>query len=151
MLNTKQGENKMTKIEITKNKHGVCRTEKDPKYPRVFVDLGGLGFTDYDVDLDLKGTPEFEIRSQIDTVLRRHKGRIAPVDDVAKQAIEHIGLPKNTKYYWDDYAGCDMCPCSGGVVIEHEHEHDYRAKVDDFEGQKEMIEKQHMAIKKEMQ
>ena len=117
------------KITIKQNKHGVCRTEKDSKYPRVFVDFAGLGFENFNADLKFKDTPEFQARSIMDFMLRKVKGSLAPIDAIARQAIESIGLPQDTRYYWDDYAGCDMCPCSGAVVLEHEHTHDYRAIV----------------------
>lgn len=32
--------------------------------------------------------------------------------------LEALGLPADTKYRWNIHAGCTMCPCSPGIVIQ---------------------------------
>lgn len=33
-------------------------------------------------------------------------------------ALRALGLPADTKVTWSHYAGCTMCPCSPGFIVE---------------------------------
>lgn len=43
---------------------------------------------------------------------------------VAGDIFEKIGLDPEMKFHWDRYAGCAMCPCSPGFVLEGDFNHD---------------------------
>lgn len=43
-------------------------------------------------------------------------------------ALRDSDVPVN-KLRWSRYAGCSMCPCSGGFIIEGSYGKDYYAKV----------------------
>ena len=34
------------------------------------------------------------------------------------EVFEKLGLPPDTVAKWDRYAGCSMCPCSPGFIVE---------------------------------
>ena len=112
-------------MKITTNKHGACRTKKDPAFPRVFVDFDGYGFGNKDARSMDENSDEYKQLVRDDFILRRIKSQLVPVDKIAKKVIEDNGW-SDVDYYWDDYAGCDVCPCSGGIVIRHEHPNDFR-------------------------
>jgi hypothetical protein len=46
--------------------------------------------------------------------------------------LEDLGI-KFTKLSWSRYAGCSMCPCSGGFIIEGAYGVDYWAKAEAVE------------------
>lgn len=43
-------------------------------------------------------------------------------------ALRERGIPV-TKVRWNRYAGCSMCACSGGFMVEGDYGKDYYAKV----------------------
>jgi hypothetical protein len=45
------------------------------------------------------------------------------------EKLKSMGIPV-TKLRWSRYAGCSMCPCSGGFIIEGENGKDYWAKIE---------------------
>lgn len=48
---------------------------------------------------------------------------------LVSDALVEIGVSVD-KLRWDINAGCGMCPCSGGFLVEGEQGKDYFAKVD---------------------
>ena len=43
---------------------------------------------------------------------------------IAGDIFEQLGLDPKMKFHWDRYAGCAMCPCSPGFVLEGDFNHD---------------------------
>ena len=39
---------------------------------------------------------------------------------VIPTVLKAMGLPEDTKVRWSQYAGCSMCPCSPGFIIDSE-------------------------------
>lgn len=57
--------------------------------------------------------------------------------------LEERGI-EFTKLRWSRYAGCSMCPCSGGFIIEdgkswRQDGKDYWAKIDTIDLEKELV------------
>lgn len=76
------------------------------KKPRLYVDVEGEGFWE-----------AFGNRTSRPSTLYR---------TVVREALERIGVPADAKVRWDRNAGCSMCPCSPGFVVEYERRKDRR-------------------------
>ena len=38
--------------------------------------------------------------------------------EVLPYVLDQLGLPRDTKVRWSQHAGCSMCPCSPGFIID---------------------------------
>ena len=48
---------------------------------------------------------------------RRHRSH-REYRKLLPEVLERAGLPANTKAKWSQYAGCSMCPCSPGFILD---------------------------------
>jgi hypothetical protein len=59
------------------------------------------------------------------------------------EKLKEMGV-EFTKIRWNRYAGCDMCPCSGGFMLERENRYstvgvDYWAKIETIDLEAELV------------
>lgn len=115
----------MTNIEIN------IKARRQPRYAdyRMSSPSGRSSF-----DARGFGVAEREYRSETrvyffhsgETILGNLLNRRSRPTDIYRSymgpVLEALGLPANTKYRWSSKAGCKMCPCSPGFIIEGDHQ-----------------------------
>jgi hypothetical protein len=92
----------------------TCRTKLKPTSPRVF----------------------FTVKDEIledNFITRRLPPTVAHLE-AARQIVKEYFVPTTVGgISWDAYAGCEMCPCSPGFIIDANFDQDFNVVLEDTE------------------